>query len=56
MNLLTINESISYIGGGTNLTGTLVSALKGYLNAVLTIGQTVGGAIRRLSSNNLCKF
>ena len=56
MKELTYNEKKYYIGGGVNLTGTLVNALKGYLGAVLSIGQTVGGAIRRIASNNLCRF
>jgi len=40
--------------GGTSLTGTIVSALKGYINAVLGIGQVVGSAIRRITSRNYC--
>ena len=56
MKELSFNEKINYVGGGITLTGTLVNALKGYINAVLTVGQAVGGAIRRLTSNNLCRF
>ncbi len=44
------------IGGGLNMSGAIVSAIKGYINAVFAIGQAVGGAIRRISSGNLCKF
>lgn len=44
------------IGGGVSMSGAIVSAIKGYINAVFAIGQAVGGAIRRISSGNLCKF
>lgn len=56
MKKLSYNEARYILGGGSGLTGSLVSALKGYINTILAVGQTVGGAIRRLTTNNLCKF
>ncbi len=55
MNKLEINETKKIIGGG-NFTGTLFNAFKGVVTTFFEIGQAVGGAIRRISSNNLCKF
>lgn len=56
MQEINLNETHNIIGGGLNITGTLISAVRGYINTILIVGQTVGGAIRRLTSNNLCKF
>ncbi len=57
MNKLDINESKKIIGGGTsNISGPFVSAFRGIFSTFFEIGQAVGGAIRRITSNNLCKF
>lgn len=44
------------IGGGVGFTGAVISAIKGYINTVFEMGQMFGGAIRRISRGNLCKF
>jgi len=57
MNKLEINETKSIIGGGTsNFTGPVVNAFRGIFSTFFEIGQAVGGAIRRITTNNLCKF
>lgn len=45
-----------YIGGGISLNGALLSGIRGFVSTIFEIGQTVGGAIRRIASGNLCKF
>ena len=55
MNLLSINEMKQIIGGST-ISGQFLNYLKGVLNVFFEMGQAVGGAIRRISSNNLCGF
>ncbi|MBR3660471.1 MAG: hypothetical protein IKN63_01015 [Bacilli bacterium] len=54
MKNLEIEETKNIIGGAFNLTGSFVSAFKGIVTALFEIGQTLGGAIRRISSNHLC--
>ena len=49
-------EAKEIIGGGTSFTGAVLSAIRGCINAVFEIGQAVGGAIRRISTGNLCRF
>lgn len=49
-------EMKNIIGGGINFTGAIISALKGFISPIFEIGQAVGGAIRRVSSGNLCNF
>lgn len=44
------------IGGAVSFSGAVISAIRGYVNTIFSIGQAVGGAIRRISSGNLCKF
>lgn len=44
------------VGGGLNLTGTILNAFKGLANSIFEIGQAVGGAFRRIKTGNLCKF
>ena len=56
MRNLKVDETKKIIGGAFNLTGTLVNAFKGVVMVFFEIGQTVGGAIRRISSNHLCGF
>ncbi|MBQ8891741.1 MAG: hypothetical protein IJ068_02630 [Bacilli bacterium] len=51
-----VNESKRIIGGGSTISGTFLNYLKGVLNVFFEIGQAVGGAIRRISSNSLCGF
>ena len=49
-------ESKKIVGGGISFSGAILSAIKGFANTIFEIGQTVGGAIRRIGSGNLCKF
>lgn len=42
------------IEGGINITGTLISSWVKGINAMLDLGRSVGTALRRLRSNNLC--
>ena len=44
------------IGGGVSMNGNFLSALKGYVNIIFTIGQAVGSAIRRISRVELCSY
>lgn len=56
MKELSTIESKEIIGGGTSLTGAFLSSMKGCISIIFEIGQAVGGAIRRITSGNLCKF
>lgn len=56
MKEINIENTKIIIGGGLNLTGTLLNAFKGLASTIFEIGQAVGGAIRRIGSGNLCKF
>ena len=56
MKKLTVIESKEITGGGISLSGAILSSLKGCICVVFEIGQTVGGAIRRISSGRLCSF
>ena len=41
-------------GGGTNITGTLVSAVGEVLKVLYDAGHAVGSSIRRMNDKNLC--
>lgn len=53
-----INKELTkkIIGGGISFTGALLSALKGFITPIFEVGQSLGGAIRRISSGKLCSF
>ena len=51
---LSDKELNTYIGGA--LTATLLNALLRGFNFVLDLGKTIGTAIRRGTSGNMCKF
>ena len=54
---LEINETKRIIGGASSgITGAFLSSLKGIFGVFFEIGQAFGGAIRRISSSNLCNF
>ena len=55
METLNIIETKEIIGGGS-ISGAFLNAVRGCINTIFEIGQTVGGAIRRISSGNLCRF
>ena len=54
-NQLLEEECKKIIGGGT-ITGSFLSAFKGIGTLIFEVGQAVGGAIRRITSNKLCSF
>lgn len=56
MQEINLNESKKLIGGGIGFSGAILNAIKGITSTIFSIGQTVGGAIRRIGSGNLCKF
>ena len=47
-------EELLKIEGGINITGTLINAWVRGINALLDLGRSLGTAIRRVSSNNIC--
>ena len=51
---MTKEEMINVIGG--SVSGTLVNALVRVVNAALEVGRSLGSSIRRISSNNLCRY
>ncbi len=56
MNNINKNELKNVVGGAISLSGALISALKGYFGTVLSIGQSLGSAIRRIANGNLCNY
>ena len=56
MESLNILETKKIIGGGYSISGAVLSALKGCASAVFEVGQALGGAIRRITTGNLCRF
>lgn len=56
MEIIKFENTKMIIGGGINLTGAIITAFKGLASVIFEIGQAVGGSIRRIGSNNLCKF
>ena len=50
------NAEMQQIIGGSTISGPFLNYLKGILNVFFEMGQAVGGAIRRISSNKLCGF
>lgn len=54
MELISDNDLDKISGGGTNVTGTLVSAIGDVLKIIYQSGHAVGSSIRRMSDKNLC--
>ena len=50
------SEMMMVTGGGISITCAMIEAVSGVIQTIFGIGQAVGGAIRRISSNKLCKF
>ena len=40
--------------GGQSLSGPVINALVGAINAIYNIGHSVGGSLRRIQSGNMC--
>lgn len=49
------NEELYDIKGGA-ISGTLINAFVRGINAILDLGRSLGNAIRRISSNKICKL
>lgn len=47
-------EMLEINGGG--ISGTLINSFVRGINSMLDLGRSLGSAIRRLMSNNLCKL
>lgn len=42
--------------GGINITGAVITAISKGINTLLDFGRSLGTAIRRIGSNNLCSL
>ena len=47
-------ESLTYVGGASKITASLVSALTKAVSILYSIGQNLGSSIRRYVSNTKC--
>lgn len=54
MNKLKSNELIEIVGGSDFLTATFINSISKCIDALLEVGRSIGSAIRRITSNNLC--
>lgn len=50
------NNELMLIVGGFNITGTIVNAFLNTGKFIYSLGQSLGSAIRRIGSNDLCKI
>ena len=48
------NKELITIVGGFSISGSLINALVGAGKFIYSTGQALGGALRRISSRNLC--
>lgn len=55
MNKMNQNELLLMVGG-FNITGTIVNAFLSAGKFVYSLGQSLGSAIRRIGSNNVCQI
>lgn len=49
-------QELLSINGGINISGTLINSFVRGINAMLDLGRSLGTAIRRIGSNNICPF
>ncbi len=49
-------EQLLSINGGINISGNLISSFVRGINSILELGRSVGTAIRRIGSNNICSL
>ena len=56
MELISDNDLDKISGGGTNVTGTLVSAIGDVLKIIYQSGHAVGSSIRRFKEKELCQL
>ena len=52
MRELSNNELVCINGGG--ISGTLISSITRGINTILDLGRSLGSAIRRIGSRNIC--
>lgn len=50
------NSLINIKGGAINITGSIISAFTSLIKTVYSVGQGLGGALRRISSGGVCKI
>ena len=50
------DKELRQISGGSDIASTFLKYLTDAVEAVFGIGQKVGGAIRRIATNNVCPF
>ncbi len=48
------NQELIMISGGLSLSGTLINSISRGINSLLEVGRSLGTAIRRIISKNLC--
>ncbi|NLL45052.1 MAG: hypothetical protein GX247_05250 [Mollicutes bacterium] len=53
MNILERNELLKIVGG-ISISGTLINSIVRGINALLEVGRSLGSAIRRIVSKNIC--
>lgn len=49
-------EDLRSINGGTDLSGSLINAFTSGIRTIMDVGRSLGTAIRRIISGNLCKL
>ena len=55
--MLSLNTNeLKEIKGGANITGTFVNSIVRGIEAILDLGRSLGSAIRRIGSNNICSL
>ena len=47
-------QQLLMVCGGINISGSLINSVVRGINAILDLGRSVGTAIRRIGSNNIC--
>jgi bacteriocin-like protein len=50
------NEELKNISGGFSLTGAMLNSFIRGINIVLTLGRSLGTAVRRLQEGNICNI
>ncbi len=49
-------QELLEIYGGLSISGTLINSFVRGINVILELGRSVGTAIRRIGSNNVCSL
>ncbi|MBQ7136804.1 MAG: hypothetical protein IJO43_02355 [Bacilli bacterium] len=56
MKIITKQNDLLEISGGINVSGSVINAFAKGIESILNVGRSLGTAIRRLYSGNLCKI